>query len=221
MNEMILFAQITFIIFFSFAALKIGKEALIALVGLQALMANLFVLKQASFFGFHVTCSDAFAIGSILCLNLLREYFEKESSKKALQICFFTLVFFALMSQIHLFYQPTAQDSTHKAYHSILSSSPRLLLVSLSAFFLGQKLDLSLFQFFKKWRPTLSLTFRSHCCLIVCQLVDTLFFTFFGLFGMVESLSDIMVLSFLIKIILIFSLSPITLFSRRLLSHAI
>lgn len=221
MNETILLVQITFIILFSFGALKIGKEALIALVGLQALMANLFVLKQASFFGFHVTCSDAFAIGSVLCLNLLREYFGKESSQKAVKISFFILAFFALLSQVHLFYQPTAEDSAHAAYSAILASSPRLLLVSISVFFLVQKLDLALFQLFQKRRPRLPLTFRSHGSLILCQLADTALFTFFGLYGIVESLSDVMLLSFIIKIVLIFSLTPITLFARRFLPHAV
>ncbi|HSX03455.1 MAG TPA: queuosine precursor transporter [Rhabdochlamydiaceae bacterium] len=215
MNESIFLLQILMIVLFSFGALKLGKEALIALVGLQALMANLFVLKQVAFLGFHVTCSDAFAIGSILCLNLLREYYGKESSQKALKICFFILLFFVLLSEVHLLYRPTAQDTAHAAYHAILSSSPRLLLVSLATFFLVQKLDLSLFQLFKR----APLTFRSHFSLIVCQLVDTLFFSFFGLYGLVESISDIIILSFLIKLLIIFCLTPITLFSRKLISN--
>jgi uncharacterized integral membrane protein (TIGR00697 family) len=217
MNELIFFIQVFFIIFFSFGALRLGKEALIALVGLQALMANLFVLQQASFFGFHATCSDAFAIGSVLCLNLLREYFGKESSQKALKICFFILLFFALMSQVHLLYSPTAQDTAHSAYTALLSPSPRLLLVSLAAFFLVQRLDLFLFQLFKK----LNLTLRTHCCLIICGIIDTAFFSFFGLYGLVESLTDIMILSFLIKLVIIFSLTPITLFSRRFISYEV
>ncbi len=221
MNESILLLQILLIILFSFGALKIGKEALIALVGLQALLANLFVLKQTSIFGLHVTCSDAFAIGSILCLNLLREYFGKQPCKLALKICFFILLFFALMSQIHLLYQPTAQDRTDAAYALILFVSPKLLFVSLAAFFLVQKLDLSLFYFFKKIGPKLHLTYRSHFSLILCQLIDTIIFSFFGLYGIVESLPQIMLFSFLIKFLIILSLTPITLFSRRLIAHGV
>lgn len=217
MNELIFLSQLFFIILFSFGALRLGKEALMALAGLQALMANLFVLKQASFLGFHATCSDAFAIGSVLSLNLLRQYYGRESSQKALKICFYLLLFFALMSQVHLLYTPTSQDNTHAAYTAIFSSSPRLLLVSLIAFFLVQKLDLFLFQCFKKW----SLTLRSHFSLIICGLFDTVFFSFLGLYGLVESLGDIMVLSFMIKIVIIFSLTPITVFSKRFVAHEI
>lgn len=219
MNESIFILQIFLIILFAFGALKMGKEALIALVGLQAICANLFVLKQISFLGFHVTCSDAFAIGSFLGINLLQEYFGKESSQKAIKICFFFLLFFALMSQIHLLYFPTDKDVTHSSYTAILSNSPRLLLTSLCAFFLMQKLDLHLFQFLKK--TSLPLTLRSHISLIICQFIDTAFFSIFGLYGLVESLSDIIIVSFFIKLIIIFSLTPVTLFSRKFFRYEI
>lgn len=221
MNECIFIIQILLIILFSFGALKMGKEALIALVALEALIANLFVLKQISFLGFHITCSDAFAIGSFLGLNLLQEYFGKESSQKAIKICFFILFFFALMSQIHLLYFPTAQDTAHAAYASILSSSSRLLATSLCAFFIVQKLDIYLFQGIKRYFPKLPLTVRSHLSLIVCQLIDTAFFSFFGLYGLVESISDIMLMSFLIKLLIIFGLTPVTIFSRKIFSHEV
>lgn len=219
MNELIFILQLVFIILFSFCALKIGKEALITFVALQALIANLFVLKQIPFLGFHVTCSDAFAIGSFLGINLLQEYWGKESSQKAINICFFILIFFALMSGVHLLYHPTEQDRASGAYEIILSNSPRLLLTSLTAFFLMQRLDLSLFHFLKKAVPRLSLTVRSHLSLTLCQLIDTAFFSFFGLYGLVESLSDIIFVSFFIKWIIIFSLTPITVFSRKFIAH--
>ena len=221
MNEWIFFTQLILIILFSFGALKMGKEALIALVALQALIANLFVLKQISFLGFHVTCSDAFAIGSFLGLNLLQEYFGKESSQRAIKICFFILFFFALMSQIHLLYLPTAQDTTHGAYTSILSSSARLLASSLCTFFIVQKLDVYFFHWIKKMAPKFTLTTRSHLCLILSQLIDTALFSVFGLYGLVESISDIMIMSFLLKLLIIFGLTPVTLFSRKIFSHEI
>lgn len=221
MNEWIFFTQLILIILFSFGALKMGKEALIALVALQALIANLFVLKQISFLGFHVTCSDAFAIGSFLGLNLLQEYFGKESSQRAIKICFFILFFFALMSQIHLLYLPTAQDTTHGAYTSILSSSARLLATSLCTFFIVQKLDVYFFHWIKKIAPKFTLTTRSHLCLILSQLIDTALFSVFGLYGLVESISDIMIMSFLLKLLIIFGLTPVTLFSRKIFSHEI
>src|SRR3972149_3921393 len=111
MNEILFSFHILLIIGFSLGALRLGKEALIALISMEALLANLLVLKQMTFFGLTITCTDVFAIGTILGLNLLQEYFGKESASKAAWICFFLLVFFALMSQIHLFYKPSYTDT--------------------------------------------------------------------------------------------------------------
>src|ERR1700704_2652696 len=104
MNELIFFLQTILILGFALGAFKLGKEALIAWVAIQALIANLFVLKQITLFGLDVTASDAFAIGSLLGLNFLQEYFNREEANKATWICFFFMIFFVLVSQIHLFY---------------------------------------------------------------------------------------------------------------------
>ena len=58
MNEALFFVQVIVVMLFALIALRIGKEALTVWVVLQALLANLFVMKQMSFFGFEVTCSD-------------------------------------------------------------------------------------------------------------------------------------------------------------------
>ena len=59
-------------------------------------------IKQIDLFGFSVTCSDVFAIGGILSLNLLQEYFGKEAASRAVKVSLLALLFFAVMSQVHL-----------------------------------------------------------------------------------------------------------------------
>ena len=83
MNECIFLLHVALVIGFALGALRLGKEALTAWVALQAVLANLFVIKQMTFLGFTVTCSDVFAIGSIAGLNLVQEFFGKESARKA------------------------------------------------------------------------------------------------------------------------------------------
>ena len=134
MNEIIFFIHIVCIIVFAHGSLKLGREALVSWVVVQALLANLFVIKQIVLFGFNVTCGDVFAIGSILGLNLLQEHFDLNAAKKASKICFYFMIFFALVSQIHLLYIPSMHDMSQISFSTILSPAPRLLLASLATF---------------------------------------------------------------------------------------
>lgn len=203
MNEIIFFAQIFLILGFVFIALKIGKGALVTWVAIQALIANLFVLKQIHLFGLNVTASDAFAIGSLLGLNFLQEHFNRQEAEKATWISFFFLLFFGLVAQLHLLYQPNFYDNSQSAYSTILSLSPRLLFASVSVFFIVQQIDIRLFSWLKKVIPQASFALRTTITLISSQFLDTVLFSFVGLYGIVASVIDIIVISFMIKIIVI------------------
>jgi uncharacterized integral membrane protein (TIGR00697 family) len=216
MNETLFFIHLLVVLFFALGALRLGKEALTAWVAIQALIANLFVLKQMTFFGWNITCSDVYVIGSILGLNLLQEYYDKESAKKAAWICFFFLFFFALMSWIHLHYVPSASDTAHAAFDTLLSPAPRLLAASLFVFLLVQQIDVRLFALIKRILPNGSLAMRNGICLLLSQFLDTVLFTFAGLYGLVSSIGDILLVSYLIKAAIIFSITPCLLLARRL-----
>ena len=214
MNEALFIIQIFLIVGFALIAVKLGKEALIAWVAIQALIANLFVLKQITLFGLDVTASDAFAIGSLLGLNLIQEYFNKEEAAKTTWICFFFMLFFTLASQLHLLYHPSSFDTTQQAYFTILSPSPRLLIASMSVFFIIQQFDIRFFAFIKNLLPQTSFAFRAGIALIISQLLDTFFFSFAGLYGLVASVVDIMIFSFLIKVIVIFCMTSFIRFAK-------
>jgi len=209
MNEMIFFIQMSTIIAFAFGARKLGRGALTAWVAIQALIANLFVVKQITLLGFEVTASDAFVIGSLVGLNFLQEYFGQEEAKKATWVCFFFMFFFAVVSQIHLLYQPSLYDTTQAAFVQILSLSPRLFLASMSVFFIVQQIDVRFFAFLKSRFPGWGFAARAAIALVVSQFLDTFLFSFAGLYGMVASILDIIVVSFAVKLVVIFLMTPL------------
>jgi hypothetical protein len=215
MNELLFFLHLLLVFAFGSIALRFGKIVLIAWVSLQAVLANLFVVKQIDFFGLHITCSDVFAIGSILGLNLLQEFFGKESAKQALLSAFFSMLFFAGMSQIHLLYVPSSADTTQAAFRTLLSQTPRLFITSLVVFYLTQQLDIRVFQLLKQKMTLLSFPMRSALSTALSQFTDTLLFSIFGLWGLVASLSDIILVSFLIKLIIISCMTPLLALVKR------
>ena len=215
-NEFIFLFHIFLVVASVLLGLRLGKSALIALVALQGVLANFFVVKQIFLFGFSVTCSDVFAVGCILSLNLLQEYFGKESAKKAAQVSLLSLIFFAIMSQIHLFYAPTSFDTTHEAFTAILSSTPRLIFASIATFYFVQKFDIFFFPLLKGKLPV-----RIFISLIVSQAFDTILFSSLGLYGLVASIADIVFMSFFIKCIIIAASSPLVAFSKRFVKNEI
>ena len=216
MNELYFFLHILILVSLVLVALRLGKETLLTCFALQAILGNLFVTKQMECFGLTITCSDVYTIGALFSLNLLQEYFGKKLAKKAIWIVFFTLFFFIVMSQIHLKYVPSSFDTTQSAFTAILASTPRIMIASFFVAFLTQKLDVELYGFFKKRLPEKALLFRFGGAALFTQLLDTILFSFLGLYGLVHSMTDIIVMSYLIKVVVIFCIAPFTAFSRRM-----
>lgn len=217
MNELLFFTHIVFVLGFTLLSLRVGKVALVVFATLQAVLANLFVLKQTSLFGLSVTCSDVFAVGGILSLNLLQDRYGKQAAKGAVSLSLLILLFFALMSQIHLAYIPAPFDTTQASYSTLLGLTPRLIGASIATFYIVQRFDV---WFFGKL-SLIQLPIRIALSLTLSQLIDTTLFSFLGLYGQVESLFDIIVFSFLVKTIVIGCGSLFANFSKRVVSRDI
>jgi queuosine precursor transporter len=214
-NEAIFFTHAFIVLLFALGALRLGRGALISFIALQAVMANLFVLKQISLFGIEVTCGDLYAVGAMLALNFVREYHGQKEAQRAIWISFGGALLFTIMSQVHLLYLPSENDWAHPSYINLLRPMPRLMGASLFSYLISQQVDLRLFGWLKKSFPYLPLMVRAGSSLVLSQLLDTLLFSFVGLWGMVSSVWGIVVVSYLIKLITIAALIPVTVVSKK------
>ncbi len=211
MNEIFFLTQILLNLGFTILAARTSQQALTALIALNAVLANFFVVKQMELFGLTVTCSDVFAVGCILGLNLMQEYFGKEAAKKTTRISFLAMIFFILISQIHLWYVPAAVDTSHAAFYQILKFTPRIVIASVAVFYIVQKFDIFFFGILKKLR----LGIRIGISLFVSQLIDTILFSFAGLYGIAHSILDVIIMSFTIKCLIILTSVPFFLREQR------
>ncbi|MCB1084832.1 MAG: queuosine precursor transporter [Chlamydiia bacterium] len=219
MNELIFLFHIVALMSFVMAALYFGKETLIACFSLQIILANLFVTKQMICFGLDVTCSDVYTIGAIFSLNLLQEYHGKRVANQTILTLFFLLFFFIIMSQFHLRYHPSEYDGMHQAFSAILGYTPRIMLTSVFVALLCQKLDIELFGWLKKVLPEKAFFIRFGGASLVTQFIDTALFSSIALYGLVHSIGDIIFMSYIIKVAIIFTMAPFTLLTRRLMRH--
>ncbi len=207
MNELIFLLHCLAVLIFMLGAVRLGKDALVAFVSASWLFANFFVTKQIMLFGFEVTASDVYAIGGMLGVSLIQEFFGKTQAIRSVWISFFILAFAALTSFMHINYIPSPSDTMHGHFAQVLGSTPRLITVSFITFFISGRLDIILFGFLQR-STNLSFALRSGISTCLVMLIDTALFTTLGLSGIVGSLLDVFLLSYLVKLFVVFILIP-------------
>lgn len=196
-NEIIFCLHAVLIMLFIRAMMTRGSPALIALAALQSILANLFVLKTITLFSLAVTPSDAYTIGSMICINVLRECFGKKAAKQVIGLNVLFTLFFICMSFIQISYIPDSLDTAHSLYKTLLTPSFRILSASLCTFFISQLVDYKLYGAFRKRFAIRSAMVFS---LLFSQLLDTVLFSFAGLCGIAPNLYHIIFFSYLVKV---------------------
>jgi queuosine precursor transporter len=216
MNELIFITHTLVIASFSLGALALGRSCLVAFVCICCTLANLFVVKQITLFSLTATCADAFTVGATIGLNLLQEYFGKEITKKTIWINFFLLVFYAIVSQIHLLYIPDIADTAQQHFLPLLSLMPRIVIASFSVYFFTQMTDYYLYGILKKLFHNKYIILRNYASIAICQLLDTVLFSFLGLYGIIENIWQVIIISYLVKLASIIIATPFVGFSHKI-----
>jgi uncharacterized integral membrane protein (TIGR00697 family) len=189
----------------NFLFARLGAAGLTTWVSLCGLLANLFVLKQIELAGFNATASDSFAVGALFGLNILQEKFGYEAAKQAIWISFASLSLFAITSYLHLAYLPSSVDTMHETYKILLQPVPRLLFASLLTFFIVQRFDAFMYSIIRSQNLAPMLVI-SPFCIMISQAIDTILFTVLGLVGILEKPLHIMLVSYSVKLIVIFGI---------------
>lgn len=216
MNELIFLLHSCFLAATALIALRIGKEALTTFIALAFVLANLLVIKQVDLLGFTATATDAFTIGAVFGLNLLNEYFGRKSTRQALIIGFGALALVTIMYQIHLWYLPSIFDTSHVHFNAILAASPRIMAASFTSFFIAQTFEYYLYSLLKKVSGGNYLVLRNWATMASSQLIDTILFSFLGLYGIVENISNIIMVSYAIKLAAIALTTPFIMLSKTI-----
>lgn len=215
MNELIFVAHAVTIIVCTFIATRLGKSGLAALIALFAVLANLFVTKQITLFGLNATAADAYIVGASLTLNLLQEFFGRASARKAIWLSFFIALAYTIMTQFHLSYHASPFDTNQAHFWAILHPMPRLIIASLTAYLMAEWLNYRIFSLLKKNIPAAPFAVRSFTATAASQLIDTLLFSFLGLYGILSALGNVIMVSYSIKLITIFLATPFLSFAKK------
>ena len=195
---------------------RLGQGGLTAWIAILSLLANLFVLKQIDLLGLNATASDIFAIGNLLALNLLQEKYGRQATQSAIWTSFSCLLFFVIMSQIHLHYEPSLYDNSQNSYALILAATPRMMIASLFTFLVIDQFDSRFYGYMRQRLPQVSMILVSAMTMCISQTLDSILCNTLGLFGVVE----IILVSVAIKVLAIASTIPWAYASRKLFSQS-
>lgn len=195
-------------------AVQWGKSGLTSIVALFALLANVLITKQIILCSLQVTATDVFTIGCGVGLNLLQEYHGFNAARRALFISFGCLIIFAIMVNIHLWYIPAPSDIQHIHFCAVFAHMPRIIFASLIAFLASQYIDCILYRWLQHTFKHFFI--RNYGSLTISQLVDTVLFTYIGLFGVMENLHHIIFISYSIKVITILIIIPLVWHIKKL-----
>ena len=219
LNELVFLIQSIVMGIFALVSLRLGKIGLTCFVTITCILANLFVVKQIILCGYTATASDAYSIGAVLGLNLLQEYYDRATAQRAIVISFILLIFYCIVSQLHLAYDPCIADAAHAHYLAILGWMPRIVAASLSVYITVQYIDAWFYGFLKRFTQGNYLVARNVLSLIICQLLDTILFSFLGLYGILDNITEIIIVSYSIKLAAIAISIPFIMLSKKILPH--
>lgn len=217
MNELLFIAHVATVSFGALFFARLGKSALIAYISMLFLAANIFVIKQIDLFNFCVTTADAFIVGISFSCNLLQEFWDKKYARQAIWISFASCISYMIIAKIIVAYTPSAVDDTQIHFAHITANTIRITLASLIAYLITQTIEIYLYGVVKKITNGKYFVARNYFALTVSQFIDTVLFSFLGLYGLVANITDILILSFSLKLLAIGLMTPFLIIARKII----
>lgn len=166
-----------------------GKTGLIAFNILATILANVEVLLLVRAFGVEMTLGNVLFASTFLITDVLSENHSRKDANKAVVISTLCSVMFVALSQMWLLYTPSENDWASGAFHTIFSSTPRIVCASLSVYFISQLTDVWLYHKWWDWcrkhfnDEKKGLWIRNNGSTMISQLINTFLYTILAFYG--------------------------------------
>lgn len=208
-NELIFLAHIGVVCIAILLALRHSYAALIAVISMQLIVANLFVFKQIELAFLTSTCGEIFTVGCMYGVGLIQQRHGEAAAKRAIIYSFLIQLFFLATATMHGFYGLIKSTEMTTAFGLLFSATPRAVLASLAAYVVSERVNLLLVQCALRSGWT-HWTVRGITTWIG-QAVDTGVFALVGLYGILANLWQVVAVSITIKSVAVLLLMPLLL----------
>ena len=153
MNELLLIFSIVFLYSLLLLWFKLfGKIGVYCFTVFATLLANIEVLILVNAFGIEMTLGNVLFATTFIATDILSETESKEAAKKSVNIGILTSISFMLLTSSWLLYTPSSNDWAMPSIMKIFSSTPRVIIASLTVYAIVQRLDVWLYH--KIWDST-------------------------------------------------------------------
>lgn len=166
---------------------KYGVEMAVGIFATLTVLANILANKIVLVGKFTVPAGIIVYSMTFLVTDFISEIYGKEVAKKAV-ICGLVANLIALMSiNLVLIWEPASfAIERAEAFSKALFQTPRIIVASMTAYFISQMHDVYAFHFWRKVTRGRYLWLRNNLSTIASQAIDTLIFitlAFYGIFN--------------------------------------
>lgn len=189
-NEYIFLLHLILLLGSTYAAFFIDRVLLQALICIQVVSANIFIVRQMSLCGLTACGGGMYIVSSGFGLLLLQTFYSKQIAHRTLYLSFALTVFFLVLTRFQLWYVPAPVDTMHETFFLLLARVPFITLASLIAHFCAHYLTLLLQRLLISATKGRWLFFVSTASLLIGQICDSVLF-FGGAFWGYAPLSEI------------------------------
>ena len=227
MNELILAVSVVFIFGAVLLAYRLfGDTGLYGMTVAVTILSNIEVLILVVAFGMEQTLGNILFAATFLITDILSENSGKKAANRAVFLGVGASAFFALLTYSWMLYVPADSDWAMPAVRTIFSTTPRLVLASMSVYAVSQLLDVWLYH--KWWELTERksgdrrkfLWLRNNGSTLVSQLVNTVLFNlaaFAGMEGYTPALlTSIILAGYAIYVVTSLLDTPVVYLARRI-----
>ena len=201
-----------------------GKKGLLAFNVMATLLANIEVLILVRAFGVEMTLGNILFASTFLITDIMSENHSRKDANRAVVISTICSVFFILISQMWLLYTPSENDWASGAFHTIFSSTPRIVCASLGVYLISQLTDVWLYHKWWDWcrkkfgDSRKGLWIRNNGSTMISQLLNTMLYTFLAFYGTypMETLVTIFTSSYIIYFITSLLDTPFVYWARKI-----
>jgi uncharacterized integral membrane protein (TIGR00697 family) len=108
---------------------------------------------------------------------------------------------------------PCDDAQPHLAY--ILANTTRIVAASFASYLTTQFIDIYVYGILKRLTQEKYFVMRNYASLCLSQLLDTILFSYLGLYGIVENIGHIILVSYAIKVGAIVMMSPFLVVAKK------
>ena len=163
-----------------------GKTGIYVYVAIAIILANIQVLKVVDFpfFPEPMALGTVLFISIFLCTDILNEYFDKKSATKCIYLGIAAYLFSTVLMFLTISMAPINPDEhpawswsygMHESIMTIFLPQFPIIVGSICAFFISQKIDIFIFSYLKN--KNTNLWFRNNASTIVSQFIDNIIFS--------------------------------------------